>query len=94
MEMHGGIQLIFCIFVCVQVGEYSAAVNALLSPLPHSPCTASRLTPPQFRAYLRILTSGHAPKIENPQSDSGNVNTIMPDHLLATEWTPVEGTEL
>ncbi|KAA0722584.1 hypothetical protein E1301_Tti011959 [Triplophysa tibetana] len=48
----------------------------------------------KFRAYLRILTSGHAPKIENPQSDSGNVNTIMLDHLLATEWTPVEGSNL
>lgn len=81
-------------FVYVQVGEYSAAVNALLSAVPRALCAASRLTPPQFRAYLRILTSGHVPKIELPQSDSGNVNTIMPDHLLAAEWTPVEGIEL
>ncbi|XP_057188703.1 uncharacterized protein zgc:112980 isoform X2 [Triplophysa rosa] len=81
------------LYLC-KVGEYSAAVNALLSPVPCAPCPASRLTPPQFRAYLRIFTSGHAPKIENPQSDSRNVNTIMPDHLLAAEWTPVEGSNL
>nr|XP_055061963.1 uncharacterized protein zgc:112980 isoform X1 [Misgurnus anguillicaudatus] len=81
------------LYLC-KVGEYIGAVNAMLSPMPGTACPASRLTPAQFRGFLRVLVSGHAPVIKNQQADSGTVNMIVPDHLLATEWTPIEGSNL
>ncbi|KAL0204202.1 hypothetical protein M9458_002220, partial [Cirrhinus mrigala] len=61
----------------------------MLSPLPGAMCLASRLTPQQFRAYLRILTSGHAPDVA-PELDTGNGHMIIPDPLLSTKWTSIE----
>lgn len=65
----------------------------MLSLMPGATCHASRLTPQQFRAYLRILTSGHAPDVAQ-EFDTGNGNMIIPDPLLSTKWTPIEGREL
>lgn len=65
----------------------------MLSPLPGATCLASRLTPQQFRAYLRILTSGHTPVVAQ-ELDTGNGHMIIPDPLLSAKWTPIEGREL
>lgn len=65
----------------------------MLSLMPGAMCLASRLTPQQFRAYLRILTSGHAPDVAQ-ELDAGNGHMIIPDPLLSTKWTPIEGREL
>uniref|UniRef100_A0A8C2DPD1 Zgc:112980 n=1 Tax=Cyprinus carpio TaxID=7962 RepID=A0A8C2DPD1_CYPCA len=72
-------------------GDYTGAVCHMLSPMPGAMCLASRLTPQQFRAYLRILTSGHAPDVAQ-EFDTGNGNMIIPDPLLSTKWTPIEGS--
>ncbi|KTF89111.1 hypothetical protein cypCar_00017475 [Cyprinus carpio] len=72
-------------------GDYSGAVCHMLSLMPGATCHASRLTPQQFRAYLRILTSGHAPDVAQ-EFDAGNGHMIIPDPLLSTKWTPIEGS--
>uniref|UniRef100_A0A672LRH4 Uncharacterized LOC107564628 n=1 Tax=Sinocyclocheilus grahami TaxID=75366 RepID=A0A672LRH4_SINGR len=72
-------------------GDYSGAVCHMLSLLPGATCLASCLTPQQFRAYLRILTSGHAPDVAQ-ELDAGNGHMIIPDPLLSTKWTPIEGS--
>uniref|UniRef100_A0A8C1W6N5 Zgc:112980 n=1 Tax=Cyprinus carpio TaxID=7962 RepID=A0A8C1W6N5_CYPCA len=72
-------------------GDYTGAVCHMLSPMPGAMCLASRLTPQQFRAYLRILTSGHAPDVAQ-EFDTENGNMIIPDPLLSTKWTPIEGS--
>ncbi|KAK2908561.1 hypothetical protein Q8A67_004398 [Cirrhinus molitorella] len=72
-------------------GDYSGAVCHMLSPLPGATCLASRLTPQQFRAYLRILTSAHAPDVAQ-ELDTPNGHMIIPDPLLSTKWTPIEGS--
>lgn len=61
--------------------------------MPGAMCLASRLTPQQFRAYLRILTSGHAPDVAQ-ELDSANGHMIPPDPLLSTQWRPIKGREL
>ncbi|XP_051558754.1 uncharacterized protein LOC127443842 isoform X2 [Myxocyprinus asiaticus] len=78
------------LYLC-KVGEYSGAVHTMLSPMHGASCPASRLTPQQFRAYLRILASGHAPDIQHQESDSGIGQMIASDPLLSTVWTPSEG---
>lgn len=65
----------------------------MLSLMPGATCLASRLTPPQFRAYLRILSSGLAPDVTH-EFDAGNGHMIIPDPLQSTKWTPIEGREL
>jgi len=66
----------------------------MLSPMLGAPCPASRLTPAQFKAYLRIFTSGQVPDIPQQEFDPGNGQTITPDPLLSTKWTPIEGRDL
>uniref|UniRef100_A0A671MJJ2 Uncharacterized LOC107702537 n=1 Tax=Sinocyclocheilus anshuiensis TaxID=1608454 RepID=A0A671MJJ2_9TELE len=72
-------------------GDYTGAVCHMLSPMPGAMCLASRLTPQQFRAYLRILTSGHAPAVTQ-EFDTGNGHMVIPDPLRSTEWSPIEGS--
>ncbi|XP_052445261.1 uncharacterized protein LOC127987002 isoform X1 [Carassius gibelio] len=72
-------------------GDYTGAVSHILSPMPGAMCLASRLTPQQFRAYLRILTSGHAPDVAQ-ELDSANGHMIPPDPLLSTQWRPIKGS--
>uniref|UniRef100_A0A673KVV2 Uncharacterized LOC107722968 n=1 Tax=Sinocyclocheilus rhinocerous TaxID=307959 RepID=A0A673KVV2_9TELE len=72
-------------------GDYTGAVCHMLSPMPGAMCLASRLTPQQFRAYLRILTSGHAPDVTQ-EFDTGNGHMVIPDPLRSTKWSPIEGS--
>ncbi|KAI4881851.1 hypothetical protein NFI96_026635, partial [Prochilodus magdalenae] len=80
-----------------QIGDYGNAVDALFVSSCGSSCTASRISLPQFSAYLRILTSGHVPSDvpQPPQLDfvprSGVVLKSQPDPLQSSDWTPVEG---
>ncbi|XP_043097732.1 uncharacterized protein zgc:112980 [Puntigrus tetrazona] len=78
-------------FYLCKDGDYSGAVCHMLSLMPGGSCLASRLTPQQFRAYLRILTSGHAPDVAQ-EFEAGNGHMIIPDPLLSTKWTLVEGS--
>ncbi|KAK3530640.1 hypothetical protein QTP86_030410 [Hemibagrus guttatus] len=48
------------LYLC-KVGDYAGAADSLLSPMYSSLCPASRVSPAQFGAYLRIFISGHAP---------------------------------
>ncbi|XP_066517755.1 uncharacterized protein zgc:112980 isoform X2 [Hoplias malabaricus] len=83
------------LYLC-KVGDYAGAVSALLTTYGSS-CTASRLSPVQFAAYLRIMKSGHAPSNipQPPQLDfiprSGVVLKNQSDPLLSSDWAPVEG---
>ncbi|XP_051745878.1 uncharacterized protein zgc:112980 isoform X3 [Ctenopharyngodon idella] len=79
------------LYLC-KVGDYSGAVHTMLSPMLGVSCPASRLTPLQFRAYLRIFTSVQAPDIAQEECDPGNGHMIIPDPLLSTKWTPIEGS--
>ncbi|XP_051993201.1 uncharacterized protein LOC127651425 isoform X5 [Xyrauchen texanus] len=79
------------LYLC-KVGDFSGAVHTMLSSVHSASCPASRLTPQHFRAYLRILTSGHTPDIKHQECDSGTGLMIMPDPLMATVWTPIEGS--
>ncbi|XP_051561450.1 uncharacterized protein LOC127445424 isoform X3 [Myxocyprinus asiaticus] len=79
------------LYLC-KVGDYSGAVHTMLFPMHSASCPASRLMPQQFKAYLRILSSGHAPDIKHQECDSGTGLLIMPDPLMATVWTPIEGS--
>ncbi|XP_059409586.1 uncharacterized protein zgc:112980 [Carassius carassius] len=72
-------------------GDYSGAVCHMLSLMPGATCLASRLTPQQFRAYLRILSSGLAPDVAQ-EFDAENGHMIIPDPLQSTKWTPIEGS--
>lgn len=81
------------LYLC-KVGDYSGAVQTMLSPMLGASCSASRLTPAQFRAYLRILTSGHAPDATQPELDPENGHVITSDPLLSTKWMLIEGTHL
>uniref|UniRef100_W5K9Z4 Zgc:112980 n=1 Tax=Astyanax mexicanus TaxID=7994 RepID=W5K9Z4_ASTMX len=78
-----------------KVGNFAGAVDALLSSKSGSSLAASRLSQPQFAAYLRILTSGQVPTPRPPQLDftprSGVILKSQPDPLLSTDWTPVGG---
>ncbi|GAA6082707.1 uncharacterized protein zgc:112980 isoform X1, partial [Tachysurus ichikawai] len=79
------------------VGDYAGASDSLLSPMYNSSCPASRLSPAQFGAYLRIFMSGHAPNgIPHPPQVEfiphvQNVHTVQMDPLLSSTWTPIEG---
>uniref|UniRef100_A0A671LXG8 Uncharacterized LOC107692670 n=1 Tax=Sinocyclocheilus anshuiensis TaxID=1608454 RepID=A0A671LXG8_9TELE len=77
--------------VVKSINNPTGAVCHMLSLLPGATCLASYLTPQQFRAYLRILTSGHAPDVAQ-ELDAGNGHMIIPDPLLSTKWTPIEGS--
>ncbi|XDV14572.1 hypothetical protein PO909_014805 [Leuciscus waleckii] len=77
------------LYLC-KVADYSGAVHTMFSPMLGAACPASRLTPPQFRAYLRIFTSGQVPDIAQQEFDPGNGQMITPDPLLSTKWTPIE----
>uniref|UniRef100_A0A8C1VI12 Zgc:112980 n=1 Tax=Cyprinus carpio TaxID=7962 RepID=A0A8C1VI12_CYPCA len=77
--------------VVKSINNPTGAVCHMLSLMPGATCHASRLTPQQFRAYLRILTSGHAPDVAQ-EFDAGNGHMIIPDPLLSTKWTPIEGS--
>ncbi|KAK9980590.1 hypothetical protein ABG768_000183 [Culter alburnus] len=79
------------LYLC-KVGDYSGAVHSMFSPILGVSCPASRFTPPQFRAYLRIFASGQAPDIAQEECDPGNGHMIIPDPLLSTKWTPIEGS--
>uniref|UniRef100_A0AAY5EMF8 Uncharacterized protein n=1 Tax=Electrophorus electricus TaxID=8005 RepID=A0AAY5EMF8_ELEEL len=71
------------------VGDYAGAVNAMFSSMSGSLCPASRLSPAQFCAYLRIFVSGHAPSdMPNPL-----FLNIQPDPFLSSTWTPVQGDD-
>ncbi|XP_036413698.1 uncharacterized protein zgc:112980 [Colossoma macropomum] len=84
------------LYLC-KIGDYSGAVDALLISSCGSSCAASRLSLPQFCAYLRILTSGHAPSDipRPPQLDfvprSGVILKSQPDPLQSSDWMPIEG---
>lgn len=66
----------------------------MLSPMLGVSSVASRLAPPQFRAYLRIFSSAQAPDVAQEELDPGNGHMVIPDPLLSTQWTPIEGIEL
>uniref|UniRef100_A0A672MDL3 Zgc:112980 n=1 Tax=Sinocyclocheilus grahami TaxID=75366 RepID=A0A672MDL3_SINGR len=72
-------------------GDYTGAVCHMLSPMPGAMCLASRLAPQQFRSYLRILTSGHAPDVTQ-EFDTRNGHMVIPDPLRSTKWSPIEGS--
>uniref|UniRef100_A0A4W4GNH4 Uncharacterized protein n=1 Tax=Electrophorus electricus TaxID=8005 RepID=A0A4W4GNH4_ELEEL len=77
-------------FYLCKVGDYAGAVNAMFSSMSGSLCPASRLSPAQFCAYLRIFVSGHAPSdMPNPL-----FLNIQPDPFLSSTWTPVQGGSL
>ncbi|XP_037399753.1 uncharacterized protein zgc:112980 isoform X2 [Pygocentrus nattereri] len=84
------------LYLC-KIGDYNSAVDALFISSCSSSCTASRLSLPQFCAYLRILMSGHAPSDipRPPQLDfvprSGVILKSQPDPLQSSDWMPVEG---
>ncbi|XP_030634881.1 uncharacterized protein LOC115816050 [Chanos chanos] len=83
------------LYLC-KVGDYMGAVSTMFSPMGAASCPASRLTPPQFTAYLRILTSGHAPSDLSLSMFSvpGHASSTLPDPLLSPQWTPVTGCNL
>ncbi|KAK1802721.1 hypothetical protein P4O66_021258, partial [Electrophorus voltai] len=77
-------------FYLCKVGDYAGAVNAMFSSMSGSLCPASRLSPAQFCAYLRIFVSGHAPSdMPNPL-----FLNIQPDPFLSSTWIPVQGGSL
>ncbi|MCI4393497.1 hypothetical protein PGIGA_G00158060 [Pangasianodon gigas] len=84
------------LYLC-KVGDYAGATDSLLSSMYGSSCPASRLSPAQFCAYLRIFMSGHAPhSIPHPPQDElgpypQNVHAVQTDPLLSSTWTPIEG---
>ncbi|TRY64423.1 hypothetical protein DNTS_017117 [Danionella cerebrum] len=80
-------------FCLLKVGDYHGAVNTLLSPMQGQACPASRLTPPEFRAYLRILVSGHVPEIK-PDYNPANGQMLKPDNFRSNTWISVEGSSL
>ncbi|XP_017313290.1 uncharacterized protein zgc:112980 isoform X1 [Ictalurus punctatus] len=84
------------LYLC-KVADYAGATDCLLSPKYGSSCPASRLSPAQFCAYLRIFASGHAPldiphppRVE-PGPYSQNIHTVQTDPLLSSTWTAIEG---
>ncbi|XP_060716949.1 uncharacterized protein zgc:112980 isoform X2 [Tachysurus vachellii] len=84
------------LYLC-KVGDYAGAADSLLSPMYNSSCPASRLSPAQFGAYLRIFMFGHAPNgIPHPPQVEfiphvQNVHTVQMDPLLSSTWTTIEG---
>ncbi|XP_053332394.1 uncharacterized protein zgc:112980 [Clarias gariepinus] len=84
------------LYLC-KVGDYTGATNALLNPTYGSSCPASKLSPTQFCAYLRIFISGQAPQglPSPPQVEfstySQTLTTLQSDPLMSNTWTPVEG---
>ncbi|XP_058236341.1 uncharacterized protein zgc:112980 isoform X2 [Hemibagrus wyckioides] len=84
------------LYLC-KVGDYARAADSLLSPMYGSLCPASRLSPAQFGAYLKIFLSGHAPTgIPHPppvefSPYAQNVPMVQMDPLLSSTWSLIEG---
>ncbi|XP_048103819.1 uncharacterized protein zgc:112980 [Alosa alosa] len=66
-----------------QAGDFQAAIEALFSPIGHTPSyPAARLTPPQLHTYLRVFTTGQAPR---PHPSSWH------HPMAASRWEPIKG---
>ncbi|KAI5616094.1 hypothetical protein C0J50_8589 [Silurus asotus] len=84
------------LYLC-KVGDYNGAIECLFNPMYGPSCPASRLSPAQFNAYLRIFMSGHAPHTipHPPQVEFGPysqiVQAVQADPLLSSTWTPIAG---
>ncbi|XP_041960160.1 uncharacterized protein zgc:112980 isoform X3 [Alosa sapidissima] len=70
------------LYLC-QAGDFQAAIEALFSPIGHTPSyPAARLTPPQLHTYLRVFTTGQAPR---PHPSSWH------HPMAASRWEPIKG---
>ncbi|XP_031419929.1 uncharacterized protein zgc:112980 isoform X2 [Clupea harengus] len=70
------------LYLC-QAGDFQAALEALFSPIGHTPaCPASRLTPPTLHAYLRVFTTGQVPR-PHPSTEH--------HPMAACQWEPIKG---
>ncbi|XP_062374599.1 uncharacterized protein zgc:112980 isoform X3 [Sardina pilchardus] len=70
------------LYLC-QAGDFQAANEQLFSPIGHtSSWPAARLTPPQLHTYLRVFTTGQAPR-PHPSS--------WQHPMTASRWEPIKG---